>query len=164
MKISTRRDIDAPIEAVFAAVSDFEGFEKQALRRGAEVQREGEAGAAGAGTRWKIRAPFRGRPRDIEAAVERYEPPEMLVISTRTAGLEGVVEAELVALSASRTRLRFAVDLRPRSIRGRLLVQSLKLARGNVTARIEAQLQQFARRIEDGIEDGSGPGAARGPR
>ncbi len=35
MKFSTRKDIDAPIDHVFASVSDFQVYERAAMRRGA---------------------------------------------------------------------------------------------------------------------------------
>ena len=34
MKLSTREDIAASIDAVFAELTDFDGFERAALRRG----------------------------------------------------------------------------------------------------------------------------------
>ena len=41
MKLATREDIDAPIEAVFRELSDFDSFERAILRRGAEVESDG---------------------------------------------------------------------------------------------------------------------------
>ena len=56
MKLATREDIDAPIEAVFEQLSDFDGFERAALRRGAEVRAHRRADRhVGAGMAWKRR-------------------------------------------------------------------------------------------------------------
>ena len=55
MKFSTREDIEAPIEHVWAQISNFDAFERQALRRGAEIARSDSQGAPG--LTW--RAPLR---------------------------------------------------------------------------------------------------------
>ena len=49
MKFSTRTDIAAPVEFVFAQLSDFPGFEAAARRRGAEVTRLDTLAAPGRG-------------------------------------------------------------------------------------------------------------------
>lgn len=149
MKLTTRQDIEAPIEVVFAAVTDFDNFERQGLRRGAEIARQDPGGAPGVGSRWTIRAPFRGRSRDFAATISHYEPPIALAVDTATSGLDGLVLAELVALSPRRTRLQFAVELKPSSLSGRILVQSLRFARATLRARMDSRAQQFARTVED---------------
>ena len=52
MKFSTNEDVEAPIDAVFEMLCDFESFERAAMRRGAEVQRVDQLVAPGVGMIW----------------------------------------------------------------------------------------------------------------
>ena len=148
MRFSTREDIEAPIERVFRAVTDFDGFERQALRRGAEVTRQDTMGKPGIGSEWHLRFKFRGKERELDAAVVKFDAPNGYVVNSRTGGLEGVVTLDLMALSAQRTRLQVAVDLKPQSLSARLLVQSLKFAKANLSKRFSNRVLRFAQDIE----------------
>ena len=44
MRITARQDVEAPIAEVFAQATDHVGFERQALRRGADVRRTDRLG------------------------------------------------------------------------------------------------------------------------
>ncbi|MBS9717418.1 SRPBCC family protein [Pseudohalocynthiibacter aestuariivivens] len=149
MKFSTREDIEAPIEHVFQAISDFDGFERSALRRGAEVQRRERLTEPGAEKGWDIGFEFRGKPRRIVAELTHFDAPNGLQVATATPGIAGDLVAELVPLSRSRTRLRFSLEMRPTSLGGRLTIQSLKLAKGNLTRRFVARVAKFAIDVED---------------
>ncbi|MEL7114521.1 MAG: SRPBCC family protein [Pseudomonadota bacterium] len=155
MRFSTREDIAAPIEQVFAAVTDFDGFERQALRRGAEVQRKDDSGVTGVGSEWRVRFQFRGKERDIKARMSEFDAPNGFATTTETASLEGEFRVELVALSPRRTRLQVILDVRARSLSGRLLVQSLKFARGNLTKRFANRVWQFAQDVEGKYSEAS---------
>ena len=65
MKSSTREDIEAPIDYVYARVTDFQGFERQALRRGADVQRIDGGSAIRLGAAWDVAFKFRGKDRKM---------------------------------------------------------------------------------------------------
>lgn len=149
MKFSTREDIEAPAEVVFAALSDFSGFERAALRRGVEVVRSDTLAEPGPGMRWEIRFAWRGKRREVFATMTQFSPPREM----RFAGESGGFNAELVltVLPMSRTRARLGVemDLRPRSITARLMIQSMKLAKVNLSKRFAKRVQEFGRDIEE---------------
>jgi uncharacterized protein YndB with AHSA1/START domain len=148
MKFSTREDIEAPIEAVFASITDFDGFERQALRRGAEVTRRDTLSVPNVGAEWQMRFTFRGKERDVNAKLTEFSPPNGFQAKTKSPSLDGVFMVELVALSPRRTRLQVSVDVAPTTLTGRLLVQSLKFAKTNVNKRFAKRVWQFAQDIE----------------
>ena len=149
MRFSSKEDIEAPIEAVFAAASDFEGFERQAMRRGAEVARKDAGGAPGVGAEWNAQFMFRGKERKLKAKITGFEAPNGYEAQTRVGGLEGDVAVELLALSPRRTRLQVSLELKPQTLSARLLVQSLKFAKGNLNRRFATRMANFAATIED---------------
>ena len=149
MKFSTKEDIEAPIEQVFALVSDFEALERAALRRGAEVQRTDSLRKPGIGMTWAASFMARGRQRHLEIEMTEYEPPHMMRFHSVAQGLETDMTVELVALSRGRTRLSINLELKPKSISARLLVQSLKLARTNLNKKFHLRMADYARDLED---------------
>ncbi|MDJ0826480.1 MAG: SRPBCC family protein [Rhodobacter sp.] len=149
MRFSTREDIEAPIEAVFGAVTDFDGFERQALRRGAEVTRQDTTGKTGVGSEWQVKFAFRGKQRELDARITEFDAPNGYRIDSRTGGLEGVISVDLLQLAPQRTRMQLAVDLNPRTLSARLLVQSLKFAKGTLNKRFSTRVWRFAQGIED---------------
>lgn len=144
MKLSTREDIDAPLSTVFQAVTDFDGFERQLLRRGVDVTRNEDHPLDVPGARWQARFEWRGRETDLEAELVSIEPQQGYAIESKAAGVVAMSVVDLVALSKSRTRLFVSVDLRPTSLTSRLFVHSLKLGKGALTRRFKARVADFA--------------------
>ncbi|GGL69565.1 SRPBCC family protein [Wenxinia marina] len=148
MQISTQQDVEAPIEVVFRQVSDFAAYERQAMRRGADVRRLDGADEVEEGSAWQIRFQFRGRERDLRADLVAWEPPESFSVTSSTGGLEGLTTVDCVALSRTRTRVTLKTELTAKSMPARLLLQSLKIARGNITRRLDTRAEAMAREIE----------------
>lgn len=148
MKFSTKEDIEAPIEHVFAQVTDFEAFERMLLRRGADIQRTDAMSTVGAGMSWAARMQIRGRSRDITAQVTRFEPATEVTLDGQSDGFDVAGEVELVALSPGRTRMRVSVELSPRTLSAKLLIQSAKLARRNLVQRYKERVARFALDLE----------------
>ena len=152
MKFSTKEDIEVPIDHVFAQVSDFPYFERTALRRGAEMQRVDDLTAIGPGMAWDVAFELRGKRRELELELTRYDPPNSLVMSSRSASLGGYLLVDLIALSRGRTRLSIDIELLPQNLSARLLVQSLKQARGNLYKRFNLRVAEYAKDMEDRLK------------
>ncbi|MCK0125916.1 SRPBCC family protein [Gelidibacter sp. F2691] len=148
MKIKTHEDIEATIDQVFDALTDFEGFELAALRRGAEIVRTDTLPQPGQGMGWKAKFIYRNRERVADISVEEFDRPNALHVWSKVSGLNVELDAELMSLSRNRTRLTISVDMRPKTIPARLLIQSLKLARGTMLRRFRKRIAEFAATIE----------------
>lgn len=153
MKLSTREDIEAPIAYVHGRVSDFPGYERRALRHGIDISRRAE-GDAVVGTIWDIAFEFRGRVRKVQAELTKLEPEQVIEIESQSDGLVGTSQIELVALSATRTRILVSFDLRAKTLTARVLLQSLKLARSTMHKRFQARVLDYAENVEDDYRRG----------
>ncbi|MEM8577685.1 MAG: SRPBCC family protein [Pseudomonadota bacterium] len=149
MKFSTREDVEAPIEATFDMLCDFENYERQALRRGAEVRRTDTRTSAGVGMRWQAQFVMRGRPRDLSLEMIEFQRPDVMGLTFESGGLTGTFQVDCLALSKTRTRINLAIELAPQTLSARLLVQSLKLAKTSLNKRFKLRVAEYAKQMED---------------
>lgn len=147
MQFSTKEDVEAPIRSVFDRVSDFEAFERSAMRRGIEIERTEKGGADGLGARWVGKAELRGKSRNFDALVTASDAPHLLKIAGQSDGFDIALEVELVVLTPNRTRMRVTTELKPRNLSARLILQSARLARQKLTKRYKARVHGFAEGI-----------------
>jgi len=148
MDLTTRDDIEAPIAFVFDQVTDFHAFERQALRRGAEVARRDALARPAVGSAWDVRFDYRGRARHLVATIAAWEPPNGLSLTLSSGGIHGATAIEMIALSQGRTRLTVTTRLSASGLAARLLLQSLRLARGTLQDRLSRRVATFAREVE----------------
>ena len=148
MHLSSRTDIEAPIDFVYAALTDFEGWERAAMRRGAEVTRTDKLRAIGIGMSWKVRFQFQGKERVVDIRLLGLEPDAKLSFTGKGKLLEGDLSIELLSLSPKRTRIVVHLAVRPLTLGARLLLQSAKLARARLQSRFNKRLRQLSTDIE----------------
>ncbi|MCV2882830.1 SRPBCC family protein [Actibacterium sp. XHP0104] len=148
MKFSSKEDIAAPIEQVFMALTDFETFERAAMRRGIEVMRSDGPGTGGVGTEWQCRVPYRGKTRKLSTRIDRFDTPEHLVLGWVIMGLSGQMDIELVQLSPRQTRMSIALEMKPNSLTARLFIQSLRLAKASLNRKFKRGVARFSEDLE----------------
>jgi hypothetical protein len=149
MKFSTKEDIEAPIDAVFEMLCDFEGFERSAMRRGAEVQRVDQLKVPGVGMNWQAAFTVRNKKREIDLEMVTFDKPNEIVLESTSPGLIGQMSFELMALSRNRTRVVVELEVKPLNLSARLLVQSLKLAKASLTRKFKLRVAEYAKTMED---------------
>ncbi len=149
MKFATKEDIECPIAHVFAQATDFNGFERQAMRRGADVRRRDSLGHFGLGSAWEVMFKFRSKDRNLTAEVTAWEPMNGYVVATSVSGIDATLLVELVPLSRNRTRLTVTIDLAPKTLGARLMVQSMKLGRGTLQRRFDLRVADYASDITE---------------
>ncbi|WP_170106754.1 SRPBCC family protein [Rhodovulum imhoffii] len=148
MKFSTREDVEAPIDQVFAQISDFDALERKGRRWGATLQRTDTMPAPAKGMAWEIDFDYRGKRRSMASELLVYEPPSALTFFSRTGGLECRSEIELMALAPRRTRVAVQIDLSPKGMSARLFLQTLRLVKSNLNVRFKKGIARYARQIE----------------
>ncbi len=149
MQFTAKEDIEGPIDRVFAMLTDFESYERAAMRRGAEVVRTDSLRNPGVGMTWQTRFKLRGRDRNLALTLGEMDPPHGLRMDFMSQNLDGDLKIDLLAMSRNRTRMTLAIELRPKTLSARLMVQSLKLARANITKRFALRVAEFAKDLED---------------
>lgn len=154
MIFNSQEDIEAPIDAVFRAVSSFDTIERSALRRGARVQRVDRKTHPSTSIAWDIGFKFRGKNRDMLVELTKFDAPNHLLLQSLSGGLEGQVSVDLVALSKNRTRMALSIELMPKTLSSRLMVQSMRLAKTKLTKRFRLKVAGYATDIEDRYKSG----------
>jgi len=136
MKLSARDVIDAPIEDVWAVLSDFSRIERLGVSRGLEV-------AALGGNSWRVGYRYRARRRLVDLRLTEARAPGLMGFAASGQAMEATLQVELSAIDRGRTRLIVVSEIRPRTLTARLFLQSLKLARGRVNARYQKAMTRM---------------------
>lgn len=153
MKISAREDIQAPIGALFARLTDYATHEAVAARRGVAVERLSLPQEREGRPAWKATFQYGGREREVTIDVTDLHEPDYFASAVTYQGIDAEFIIELVPLAKTRTRMIVGIELKPRSIKAKLIVQSLKIAKTSITKRVENRLKTFGRDLESQVRD-----------
>ena len=149
MKLSTREDIEAPLAFVFDTFADTEGWERAALRRGAEVTRTDRVQGFGPGMAWNLGFSWRGKARRVSLKLVSVDAPNSLGFQAFGASVDAHITLEFVELSARRTRITVGAVAKPRNLAARVFLQSLKLARGKIDQKFSARIGTLCNEVEE---------------
>jgi uncharacterized protein YndB with AHSA1/START domain len=147
MKVTSRHDIEAPVAFVFQTLTDFDGWERSAMRRGSDVVRTDKMTAVGVGLAWLVRFRFRGKDRRLAITLTGIDAPSRVSFAMTGGLFDTTSIIDLMELGANRTRLVMVGEARPKTLGARLVLQSLRLARGRVQRKVDRRVATIAEEI-----------------
>ncbi len=148
MKVTTRHDIEAPVSFVFQALTDFDYWERSAMRRGADVARTDKMTTLGAGLAWLVRFRFRGKDRKINIRLTGIDAPARVTFAADGQVFDASCIIDLMELGAKRTRIVVVSEAKPKTLAARLIMQSLRLARARVQRKVDKRVAAITAEIE----------------
>ena len=98
---------------------------------------------------WDVAFRLRGKRRQMIADVRHYAPPTRLDYLAISPSFALELTLELVQTMPGRSRLVIGLEVKPRSLPARLMVQSAKLGRKRLDRKFEERVAKFARELED---------------
>ncbi|MDO5529243.1 MAG: SRPBCC family protein [Paracoccus sp. (in: a-proteobacteria)] len=141
MKFSTRQDRDIPAAQMFDAVADFDRIERMLLRRGIETRRRAAGGDERAG--WDVAFDWRGSRREVKLDLVQFDRPERIALDGRSQPLDMEVVMSVIPLAKAKSRLTFELDVRPRNMRARLMLQTAKLGKAALQRKFNKRIGEF---------------------
>ena len=133
---------------VWARFTYFSCFEEDARGRGAILNRVGNWTQTVQGVEWRGEVTVRGKSRPITAKVTQLVPQELCIVDSRIGGMNCHQEIIFVPLSTTVTRVALMLDLSADTLTARLLLQTMKLARGRVLQKLQGVLARQGNAVE----------------
>lgn len=143
MKFSTRVETDRSSEDLFGVIGDFSRTERALMARGIGARRLDPLQQPGTGAGWVLDFLWRGSPRQVWLEVTRFDRPSHIVLEGHSDLFNLSIAMTLVPLSRSRTRLLFETEIRPRTMRARLLLQTAKLGKAQLDRKYDQRIADF---------------------
>lgn len=148
MKLNARQDVELPVGRVYERLTDFDSWQKAALRRGAEVSRTDSLARPAPGMTWNAAFSYRGKRRHLHLTLDEIVPQERLGFAGSGPNLSGTLAIDLIEMTPLRTRVVVKMEIKPRTLVARLFIQSLKLARASVEDKFRARVAQVLAEVE----------------
>lgn len=148
MKFKVAEDVDAPLDFVYSRMADFSRLEDEIRGSGAELRREGNWTQAAEERAWKGSVTVRGKPRRIDAVIGHMAENDTILVESKVGGMDCSYEMTFYEMSPTITRIATVLELKPNTLSARLIIQTLKLARGRVLQKMTGSLVRRGNEIE----------------
>ncbi len=141
-------EVHVPQDYAFSHFSDFISYEATALSYGADIRRVDGFQQVSQGVAWRGTVPIRGKTVGVEAKVTNFDPSRQSQMVTQAGGMTVTVDLSFEEMEPEKTRVTARAELRANTLAARLIVQSVRLARGSLQRRIDSKLVALGSKFE----------------
>ena len=136
MRFESTTEVAAPPAEVFDVIADFDTLLALADARGADLVRTDDGRLGPAGAAWRGTVALGGHERRVEGHVAGFDAPCGYDVAGTTEGLAFDIAIAVEGLPGGRSILSAEIVLRPETLKARMVMQTLKLARGSLDRRL----------------------------
>jgi len=148
MELSYQNTINVPRAFAFDRATDFERFEAEGFGNLAPFEPRNEVRAPKLGARWRTAAEFQGRPRRFSLELLELEDPGTMVLGNKSDKYDVEARFEFIEAGDETTTFNFLLNAKAQSITGKLILQTIQLARARIVKSMQADFDKMADRME----------------
>jgi len=148
MKFDYKTTINVPVEFAYARLTDFDKFEKDGFGNISEFKPVGDIAAPDIGAKWKVRSEFQGRQRSFSLQLRQLLPNESVVLGNGTDKFDVEASFGLSKIDDGNTGFVFEINSSAKTITGRLIMQTMQLARSRIEKKLVVDFDAMRDRME----------------
>ncbi len=148
MELSYQNKIKVPQAFAFERATDFERFEAEGFGNLAPFEPRNKIRAPELGARWRTAAEFQGRPRRFVLELLEIENPGTLVLGNKSEKYDVEARFTFTEAAEAETTFDFTLNAKAQSITGKLILQTIQLARARIVKSMQADFDKMAERME----------------
>ncbi|MDO5641093.1 MAG: hypothetical protein Q4G26_01715 [Paracoccus sp. (in: a-proteobacteria)] len=92
---------------------------------------------------WRLGFDWRGQRRDLRLVLVQFDRPELYALAGESTSFTLRLDMSVVALARNRSRLIFELEVKPRNMRARLILQTAKLGKNQLERKLETRIADF---------------------
>jgi len=148
MELSYSNTINVPQAFAFARATDFERFETEGFGNLAPFEPRNEIRAPKLGARWRTAADFQGRPRRFSLQLLEMEDPGTMVLGNKSEKYDVEARFDFFEAGDGVTEFSFSLNAKAQSITGKLILQTIQLARARIVKSMQLDFDAMGERME----------------
>jgi len=148
MKFDYKSTINVPVEYAYERLTDFDKFEAEGFGNISKFKPVGDICAPEIGARWKVRSEFQGRQRKFSLELRKLLANEAVVFGNGTDKFDVEAGFFLSRIDAENTGFLFEINSSATTITGRLIMQTMQLARSRIEKKLATDFDEMRDRME----------------